>query len=185
MKLTVIGTAYVGRVSGACLADVGNNVMFLDMDPAILKEGAAIEDFMRSDRIVVGCEDEQAAIHMCTLYTPVLKANTDDMRKATSRNDISDLLQTGATITACEPVAMDESKHCFPNEPRLTFAKNQTAALEDADAWNIATEWQEFRSPDFENIKTKLKHPVIFDGRNLFDPVLVKSMGFKYFAIDR
>lgn len=124
----------------------------------------------------------------CRQFAPwglAFKANTDDMRKATSRNDISDLLQTGATITANDPVTMDEAKHCFPNEPRLTFAKNQTAALEDVDALIIVTEWREFRSPDFENIKTKLKHPVIFDGHNLFDPVLVKSMEFEYFAIDR
>jgi UDPglucose 6-dehydrogenase len=440
MKITVIGTGYVGLVSGACFADVGNDVLCLDVDPAkikiledggipiyepglqdmvkrnvaagrlhfttdvahathfgtilfiavgtppdedgsadmqyvisaarnigrhmtdykvvvdkstvpvgtadrvkaaiteelakrgvstpfsvvsnpeFLKEGAAIDDFMRPNRIVVGCEDEQAALNMRALYAPIqrhhdrlivmdvrsaeltkyaanamlatrisfmnelanlaeklgadienvrkgigsdprigydflyagagyggscfpkdvqalvktaqddagitlkvltaveaandaqkrvlgakvikrfgsklqgmhfaiwglaFKANTDDMRKATSRDVIADLLAAGATITAYDPVAMNEAKHCFPNEPRITFAENQTAALEGADALIIVTEWREFRSPNFDNIKAKLKTPVIFDGRNLYDPALVRSLGFEYLAIGR
>ena len=113
------------------------------------------------------------------------KANTDDMRKATSRDVIQDLLDAGATVTAYDPVAMKEAQHCFPDEPRLSYAESQTAALEGADALIIVTEWREFRSPDFENIKSKLKQPVIFDGRNLYDPKLVRSMGIEYQAIGR
>lgn len=440
MKITVIGTGYVGLVSGACFADVGNDVLCLDVDPAkikiledggipiyepglqdmvkrnvaagrlhfttdvekaahfgtvqfiavgtppdedgsadmkyviaaarnigkymtdykvvvdkstvpvgtadrvkaaiadelakrgvstpfsvvsnpeFLKEGAAIDDFMRPDRIVVGCEDEQAALNMRALYAPIqrnhdrlivmdirsaeltkyaanamlatrisfmnelanlaeklgadienvrkgigsdprigydflyagagyggscfpkdvqaliktaqtdagidlkvlnavedandaqkrvlgakvvkrfghdlagrhfalwglaFKANTDDMRKATSRDVIKDLLDAGATVTAYDPVAMKEAQHCFPNEARLTYADNQTAALEGADALIIVTEWREFRSPDFDTIKAKLKQAVIFDGRNLYDPKLVRGMGIEYLAIGR
>jgi len=440
MKITVIGTGYVGLVSGACFADVGNDVLCLDVDPAkikiledggipiyepglqemvkrnvaagrlhfttdvekaahfgtvqfiavgtppdedgsadmkyviaaarnigkymtdykvvvdkstvpvgtadrvkaaiaeelakrgvttpfsvvsnpeFLKEGAAIDDFMRPDRIVVGCEDEQAALNMRALYAPIqrnhdrlivmdirsaeltkyaanamlatrisfmnelanlaeklgadienvrkgigsdprigydflyagagyggscfpkdvqaliktaqtdaginlkvlnaveeandaqkrvlgskvlkrfgadlkgkhfalwglaFKANTDDMRKATSRDVIQDLLDAGATVTAYDPVAMKEAQHCFPDEARLTYADNQTAALEGADALIIVTEWREFRSPDFDTIKTKLKQPVIFDGRNLYDPKVIRSMGIEYQAIGR
>jgi UDPglucose 6-dehydrogenase len=289
-------------------------------NPEFLKEGAAIDDFMRPDRIVVGCEDEQAALNMRALYAPIqrnhdrlivmdirsaeltkyaanamlatrisfmnelanlaeklgadienvrkgigsdprigydflyagagyggscfpkdvqalvktaqddagihlqvltaveaandaqkrvlgqkvikrfgadlkgkhfalwglaFKANTDDMRKATSRDVIQDLLDAGATVTAYDPVAMNEARHCFPDEPRLRYAENQTAALEGADALIIVTEWREFRSPDFDNIKAKLKQPVIFDGRNLYDPKLVRSMGIEYQAIGR
>jgi len=113
------------------------------------------------------------------------KANTDDMRKATSRDVIQDLLGAGATVTAYDPVAMSEAQHCFPDEPRLTYADNQTAALEGADALIIVTEWREFRSPDFDTIKAKLKQPVIFDGRNLYDPKPVRSMGIEYHAIGR
>ncbi len=440
MKITVIGTGYVGLVSGACFADVGNDVLCLDVDPAkikiledggipiyepglqdmvkrnvaagrlhfttdveraahfgtiqfiavgtppdedgsadmqyviaaarnigkymtdykvvvdkstvpvgtadrvkaaiteelakrgvdtpfsvvsnpeFLKEGAAIEDFMRPDRIVVGCDDEQAALNMRALYAAIqrnhdrlivmdirsaeltkyaanamlatrisfmnelanlaeklgadienvrkgigsdprigydflyagagyggscfpkdvqalvktaqddagitlqvltaveaandaqkrvlgakvlarfgadltgkhfalwglaFKANTDDMRKATSREVIQDLLDAGATVTAYDPVARKEAEHCFPNEPRLSYAENQTGALEGADALIIVTEWREFRSPDFDNLKAMLKHPVIFDGRNLYDPKLVRAMGFEYLAIGR
>lgn len=446
MKITVIGTGYVGLVSGACLAEVGNDVLCLDVDPAkiqllldggipiyepglkemvsrnvaagrlhfttdveraahfgtvqfiavgtppgedgsadmkyvtaaarsigrfmtdykvvvdkstvpvgtadavraaiaqelerrgvqipysvvsnpeFLKEGAAIEDFMKPDRIIIGCDDEQAALNMRALYAPfqrnhdrliqmdvrsaeltkyaanamlatrisfmnelanlaeklgadienvrkgigsdprigydflyagagyggscfpkdvkaliktaavdaglelrvlkaveaanndqkhvlarkvkarfgdnlkgkhfalwglAFKANTDDLREATSREVIIDLIAAGATVTAYDPVAMTEAQHCFANEPRLTdpkrlsFANNQTAALEGADALIIVTEWKEFRSPDFQTMKAKLKSPVIFDGRNLYDPKLVRSMGWEYLAIGR
>ena len=322
-KSTVpVGTA--DRVKAAIteeLAKRGVNTPFsVVSNPEFLKEGAAIEDFMRPDRIVVGCEDEQAALNMRALYAPIqrnhdrlivmdirsaeltkyaanamlatrisfmnelanlaevlgadienvrkgigsdprigydflyagagyggscfpkdvqalvktaeddagislkvlqaveaandaqkrvlgskvikrfgsnlagkhfamwglaFKANTDDMRKATSRDVIQDLLDAGATVTAYDPVAMKEAAHCFPDEPRITFAENQTAALEGADALIIVTEWREFRSPDFDNIKAKLKNPVIFDGRNLYDPKLIRGMGFEYLAIGR
>jgi UDPglucose 6-dehydrogenase len=113
------------------------------------------------------------------------KANTDDMRKATSRDVIHDLLSAGATVTAYDPVAMNEARHCFADDSGVTYAENQTAALEGADALIIATEWREFRSPNFDTIKAKLKHPVIFDGRNLYDPKQVRGMGFEYLAIGR
>ena len=440
MKITVIGTGYVGLVSGACLAEVGNDVLCLDVDPAkikileeggipiyepglqdmvsrnvaagrlhfttdiekaahfgtimfiavgtppgedgsadmkyvtaaarnigkhmtdykvivdkstvpvgtadavkaavaeelakrgvatpfsvvsnpeFLKEGAAIEDFMKPDRIVVGCDDEQAALNMRALYAPfqrnhdrliimdirsaeltkyaanamlatrisfmnelanlaeklgadiesvrkgigsdprigydflyagagyggscfpkdvkaliktaatdakmelkvltavelandaqkhvlgtkvkarfgdnlagkhfaiwglAFKANTDDMREATSREVIKDLLAAGATLTAYDPVAMPEARHCFPGQAGLSYADNQTAALDAADALIIVTEWKEFRSPDFDNLKAKLKTPVIFDGRNMYDPKTVRGLGFEYLAIGR
>jgi len=440
MKITVIGTGYVGLVSGACLAEVGNDVLCLDLDPAkikiledggipifepglqemvrrnvaagrlhfttnveraahfgtiqfiavgtppdedgsadmkyvaaaarnigrymtdykvvvdkstvpvgtadavraaiheelarrgvqtpfsvvsnpeFLKEGAAIDDFMKPDRIVVGCDDEQAALNMRALYAPfqrnhdrlilmdirsaeltkyaanamlatrisfmnelanlaeklgadienvrkgigsdprigydflyagagyggscfpkdvkaliktaaddagihlkvlravedandaqkhvlgkkvlarfggdvkgkhfalwglAFKANTDDMREATSREVIQDLLAAGASVTAYDPQAMEEARHCFPDTPGLRYAENQTAALDNADALVIVTEWKEFRSPDFDTIKSKLRNPLIFDGRNLYDPKLVRAMGFEYLAIGR
>jgi len=119
------------------------------------------------------------------LWGLAFKANTDDMREATSRQVIADLLAAGATLTAYDPVAMDEARHCFPNEPRLTYAANQSTTLANADALIIVTEWKEFRSPDFDAIKATLKNPVIFDGRNLYDPALVRGMGFEYFAIGR
>ena len=88
-------------------------------------------------------------------------------------------------MTAYDPVAMPEAKHCFADAPGLTYADSQTAALENADALVIVTEWKEFRSPDFDNLKAKLKSPVIFDGRNMYDPALVRGMGFEYWAIGR
>jgi UDPglucose 6-dehydrogenase len=119
------------------------------------------------------------------LWGLAFKANTDDMREATSREVIQDLLAAGATVTAYDPQAMHEARHCFPDEPRLTYAENQTAALEGADALVIVTEWKEFRSPDFDTIKAKLRQALIFDGRNLYDPRLVRGMGFEYLAIGR
>jgi len=119
------------------------------------------------------------------LWGLAFKANTDDMREATSREVIKDLLAAGATVCAYDPVATAEAKHCFPNEPGLSYAENQTEALEGADALVIVTEWKEFRSPDFATLKTKLKAPIIFDGRNLYDPKLVRGLGFEYLAIGR
>ena len=119
------------------------------------------------------------------LWGLAFKANTDDMREAASREVIADLLANGATVTAYDPVAMHEAKRLYANEPRLTYADNPQAALDNADALVIVTEWKEFRSPDFDAIKAKLKHPVIFDGRNLYDPKLVRGQGFEYLAIGR
>ncbi|WP_180126311.1 UDP-glucose/GDP-mannose dehydrogenase family protein [Rhodoferax sp. BLA1] len=119
------------------------------------------------------------------LWGLAFKANTDDMREATSREVIKDLIAAGATVTAYDPVAGNEARHCFPDEPRLSYASNQNAALDNADALVIVTEWKEFRSPDFDNIKAKLKAPIIFDGRNLYDPKTVRGLGFEYLAIGR
>ena len=119
------------------------------------------------------------------LWGLAFKANTDDMRQATSREVIKDLLDAGATLTAYDPIAMHECQRCYPNEPNLTYADNQTAALAGADALVIVTEWKEFRSPNFNTIKSALKTSVIFDGRNLYEPKLVRGMGFEYFAIGR
>ena len=113
------------------------------------------------------------------------KPNTDDMREATSRVLINDLLQAGATVTAYDPVAMDEAKRIFNGVVGLTFAKMPSAALDNADALVIVTEWKEFRSQDFSIIKQKLKANIIFDGRNLYDPAVVKSAGIDYKPIGR
>ena len=119
------------------------------------------------------------------LWGLAFKPNTDDMRDAPSRELIADLFAAGATVTAYDPVAMHETQRIFGDEPRLKYAENPMGALDKADALVIATEWKEFRSPDFEAIKQTLKNPVIFDGRNLYDPKLVRSLGIEYFAIGR
>lgn len=119
------------------------------------------------------------------LWGLAFKPNTDDMREAASRIVIADLLEAGATVTAYDPVAMNEARRIFGDEPRLDYAENPMAALDNADALVIVTEWKEFRSPDFDGIKQSLKNPLIFDGRNLYDPSFVRGMGFEYFAIGR
>lgn len=113
------------------------------------------------------------------------KANTDDMREASSLTVISDLLAAGATVSAYDPVATDHARTLLQGDSRVGFADSPMAALKDADALVIVTEWKEFRSPDFDTIKSSLKSPVIFDGRNLYDPKWVRGMGFEYLAIGR
>lgn len=119
------------------------------------------------------------------LWGLAFKPNTDDMREAPSRELIADLFAAGATVSAYDPVAMHETQRIFGDEARLTYADSPMAALGGADALVIATEWKEFRSPDFEAIKATLKNPVIFDGRNLYDPKFVRNSGIEYFAIGR
>jgi UDPglucose 6-dehydrogenase len=119
------------------------------------------------------------------LWGLAFKPNTDDMREAPSRYLLADLFAAGATVVAYDPVAMQEAGRVFQGESRLEFADSPLAALDGADALIIVTEWKEFRSPDFEVIKGKLKQPVIFDGRNLYDPKLVRQHGIDYQAIGR
>ena len=80
---------------------------------------------------------------------------------------------------------MDEARRLFPGESSLSFAESKEAALDGADALVIVTEWKEFRSPDFDDIRRRLKTPLIFDGRNLFDPQFMRKQGFDYVAIGR
>jgi UDPglucose 6-dehydrogenase len=119
------------------------------------------------------------------LWGLAFKPNTDDMRDAPSRVLIKGLWERGATVTAYDPVAMHEATRIFGNDPRLKLVDTQMAALEGADALAIVTEWQVFRAPDFAALKAKLKNPVIFDGRNLYDPKDVRAAGIEYFAIGR
>ena len=113
------------------------------------------------------------------------KPNTDDMREAPSLELIHDLIAAGATVTAYDPIAMPETQRILGDDPRIKYAENQMDALDNADALIIVTEWKEFRSPDFVAIKSKLKNPAIFDGRNVYDPKFVRGQGIEYFAIGR
>jgi len=121
------------------------------------------------------------------------KPNTDDMREASSRRLIASLLERGATVRAYDPVAMQEAQRVFALDledrrddmERLHFVHTQQEALTGADALVIVTEWKEFKSPDFGHLKSELKTPVIFDGRNLYEPEAMAEMGIDYFAIGR
>jgi UDPglucose 6-dehydrogenase len=116
------------------------------------------------------------------------KPNTDDMREAPSRVMIDALLSAGAAIRAYDPVARTEAERIYKNKPhseQLTFCADAYEAAKGADALLIATEWKEFRSPDFDRLKQLLLKPLIFDGRNIYDPALMQRLGFEYFAIGR
>lgn len=113
------------------------------------------------------------------------KPDTDDLREAPSRVVISRLLGHGASVSAYDPVAMTEARRVFEGAERLTFAASANDALEGADALLIVTEWKAFRSPDFARMRDALRQPVIFDGRNLFDPARMREAGFEYFPIGR
>jgi UDPglucose 6-dehydrogenase len=107
------------------------------------------------------------------------------MREAPSRSLIRELLQRGASIRAYDPVAMDEARNLYKNEPKVQFAPSMMEAIDGADVLAIVTEWKEFRSPDFGEIAKRLKVPAIFDGRNLYDPSEIRRHGLEYHAIGR
>jgi UDPglucose 6-dehydrogenase len=113
------------------------------------------------------------------------KPHTDDMREAPARTLIDLLLQAGARVQAYDPVAAAEAQRLYAGVGGFTLAKNAYQAAQGADALAIITEWQEFRSPDFERLRELLKAPVIFDGRNLYDPSMVSRFGLTYYAIGR
>jgi UDPglucose 6-dehydrogenase len=113
------------------------------------------------------------------------KPNTDDMREAASRVLMESLWSAGAKVRAYDPVAMPECRRLYGSRADLALCDTGPETLEGADALAIVTEWQEFRSPDFDQIKGALRSPVIFDGRNLYDPAHMAMAGFSYYAIGR
>lgn len=119
------------------------------------------------------------------LWGLAFKPNTDDMRDAPSRVLIKGLWARGASVTAYDPVAMHETRRIFVEDPRLKLVDTPMAALNGADALVIVTEWKEFRAPNFVAVKAALKTPVIFDGRNMYEPKNVRAAGLEYFAIGR
>ncbi|HET9473665.1 MAG TPA: UDP-glucose/GDP-mannose dehydrogenase family protein [Steroidobacteraceae bacterium] len=119
------------------------------------------------------------------LWGLAFKPGTDDMREAPSRVLLEQLWNAGAKVRAFDPAAMKETRRIFGDRPDLTLCNRARETLEGADALAIVTEWKEFRSPDFDNLKKQLKAPVIFDGRNLYDPAMMKKLGVTYYAIGR
>ena len=111
------------------------------------------------------------------------KPRTDDMREAPSIIVIESLLKDGAQIQAYDPEANGEAKKIFGD--RIHYAKRNYDALRGADALIVVTEWNEFRRPNFQRIKELLKNPVVFDGRNIYDPAEMRKMGFTYYSIGR
>lgn len=119
------------------------------------------------------------------LWGLAFKPNTDDMRDAPSQTVIRQLSAKGAKVQAYDPQAMDEAKKCFEIGEQFRVCDTPEEALEGADILVLLTEWRIFRSPDFNQIKERLKQPVIIDGRNVFDPILMQEMGFTYYGIGR
>jgi len=113
------------------------------------------------------------------------KPKTDDMREAPSRNLIDAVLADGGRVQAYDPVAMEEARRLYERQPNVLFAESAEAAAKGADALAIVTEWRMFQSPNFRELKSLMKQPIIFDGRNLFDPGFMKQTGFSYFSIGR
>ncbi|MGH8720929.1 MAG: UDP-glucose dehydrogenase family protein [Burkholderiales bacterium] len=151
---------------------------------------AAVEQVNEAQKHVLGAKIKarfgaSLAGRRIALWGLAFKPNTDDMREASSRALIADLLAEGATVSAYDPAAKHEAQRLFQRYGNVRIADAALAALDGCDALAIVTEWREFRSPDFAAMKARLAAPVIFDGRNLYDPAVVNAHGFEYFPIGR
>ncbi|HWD21813.1 MAG TPA: UDP-glucose/GDP-mannose dehydrogenase family protein [Burkholderiales bacterium] len=151
---------------------------------------AAVEEVNEAQKHVLAKKiknrlGENLAGQRIAIWGLAFKANTDDMREAPSLVLISSLVKAGAIVQAYDPVAGAQARKLFEKDKSVEIVESAAAALEGADALAVVTEWQEFRSPDFAAIKAQLKTPAIFDGRNLYDPRVLKDLGFEYFPIGR
>jgi UDPglucose 6-dehydrogenase len=113
------------------------------------------------------------------------KPNTDDMREAPSLDLINGIVQEGGTVSAYDPVAIPEARRIFEDNSNVKFADNSIDTLINADALIVITEWKEFRTPNFAVIKTKLRNPIIFDGRNIYEPKELRANGIEHFNFGR
>jgi len=159
------------------------------VDLKVLNAVEAANDHQKTvlvDKVVVRFGADLAGKHFA-LWGLAFKPNTDDMREAPALVVIDALLQRGATVTAYDPVARDETLRALGGKlpSGLTLVASAEAALKGADALLLVTEWKEFRTPDFDGIKAALKQPVVFDGRNQYDPKLMQTLGFEHYGIGR
>jgi UDPglucose 6-dehydrogenase len=164
-------------------------------DAAIVRGVEAVNERQKS--VLVGKLrrhfDDDLEGRTFALWGLAFKPNTDDMREAPSCTIMEQLFAAGARVRAYDPAAMraydpaamPEARHLYDGQDGLTLCEARDKTLDGADALIVVTEWNEFRSPDFLDLKARLKQPVIFDGRNLYDPDYLAQLGFDYYAIGR
>lgn len=153
----------------------------------LLREVEAINARQRLvlvDKIVARLGEQLDGVTIA-LWGLAFKPNTDDMREAPSLTVITELARRGARLQAYDPVAANEAERLLAGTPGLSFCDSAHTALRGADALVILTEWKEFRTPDFEELRTTLGQSLVFDGRNLYEPELMHSFGLEYHCIGR
>ncbi len=174
---------------GSCFPkDVKALIKTADDNSYSLRILKAVEDVNEAQksimyRKVANFFDNKLAGKKIALWGLSFKPKTDDMREAPSLVIIKKFLEAGASVSAYDPAAMEEAKHKLGNS--IEYVNNQYDALKDADCLVIITEWSEFKFPEFAKIKSMLKNPIIFDGRNIYDAEEIKKLGFKYSCIGR
>ena len=156
-------------------------------DASILKSVEAVNDQQKTvlHRKLSDYFDGKLKDKTIAVWGLAFKANTDDMREATSRVLLESLWRDGAVVQAYDPVAMEQAGKIYGNRADLRFCDSAEEAADQADALVIVTEWSEFRSPNFARLKELLRGKVIVDGRNLYDPNFVRQQGFQYLSIGR
>ena len=158
-----------------------------DFDATITRSVNAVNERQKTrlfDKIRHHFDDDLAG-RVFAFWGLAFKPNTDDMREAPGRTLMERLWAAGAAVRAYDPAAMGEARRIYGEREDFTLCATREAALEGADALVVTTEWNEFHAPDFEHIKAALKQPVIFDGRNLYDPAMLRDLGLRHFAVGR
>jgi len=181
------GCGYGGACFPKDISALQQTVREAGMEPRILDAVSQVNQAQKSrllEKITRRFGDDLSGKRFA-VWGLAYKPNTDDMREATSRIVVPGLVERGATVVAYDPVAMEQAQRVFSKLPGIGYADSPQAALDGADCLVIITEWKEFRSPDFDDIKRRLRTPVIIDGRNLFDPAMVRSFGLEYSGIGR
>ncbi|MEO8296827.1 MAG: UDP-glucose/GDP-mannose dehydrogenase family protein, partial [Burkholderiales bacterium] len=150
----------------------------------------AVEDVNEEQKMVlvhkvIARYGEDLSGRTFAMWGLAFKPNTDDMREAPSRVIIAELLKRGAKVQAYDPVAREEAQRVMTGWQGLSYTDSATAALEGADALLLVTEWKEFRTPDFDGIRDTLKDKLVIDGRNQYDPAVIRSFGLEYLSIGR
>jgi len=143
-----------------------------------------IQKHIRVDKVVARLGEDLSGRRVA-IWGLSFKPDTDDMREAPSRVIIDALVRRGATIVAYDPVAMDAAREIYSGAANVSFAASPADACTGADALVIVTEWKEFRGQDFEMMRARLRAPLLFDGRNLYDPALARAAGLEYVSIGR
>ena len=181
------GVGYGGSCFPKDVKALQHSATELGMPLKLLAAVEAVNDAQKSVLVdkIVGRLGADLTGRRFALWGLAFKPNTDDMREAPSRVVIDALAARGARVVAYDPVAMHEARRVFKDARHVAYAASPMAACEGADALVVVTEWKEFRSPDFDEIRSRLKSPVVFDGRNVFAPELVRAAGLEYFGIGR
>ena len=176
---------------GSCLPkDVGALVSSSSVDGHDLELLSAVQRINKRQRRLLferisAYFDGKLEDRVIALWGLSFKPNTDDMREAASRALMEALWEAGCSVRAYDPVAMDAARRLYPDQPQLILCASAEEAARGADALAIVTEWRVFRSPDLGVLKSSLRAPVIFDGRNLYEPEHMRQMGFEYFGVGR
>lgn len=186
-KFIYPGVGYGGSCFPKDLKAVINTARENNMDMRIL---SAVEEVNKEQKMILvykitdhwGKDLSEKTIAVWGLS---FKPQTDDMREAPSLVIINALLKAGASIRAYDPAAIEEAKRIFKNRKKIVFIEDNYEVLRDADALLLITEWHQFRYPDFDRMKELMNNPLIFDGRNQYDPRKMKEMGFLYYSIGR
>jgi UDPglucose 6-dehydrogenase len=181
------GCGYGGSCFPKDVKALAHTARQVGYEPRILD---AVDAVNRDQKTVLferlrGHYGESLAGRCIALWGLAFKPSTDDMREAPSRDLMEALWAAGARVQAYDPEAMAETARIYPDHPELTLCDSPYAALEGADALAVCTEWQVFRSPDFDRIASSLRDPLIVDGRNLYDPEMLAARGFTYYGIGR